>query len=35
MRFVVDREIYKQLEKISDSFEDVANEIDGIVIDHA
>jgi uncharacterized protein Yka (UPF0111/DUF47 family) len=35
MRFVVDREIYKQLEKISDSFEDVANEIDGLVIDHA
>lgn len=35
MRFVVDREIYKHLEKISDAFEDVANEIDGIVIDHA
>ena len=35
MRFVVDREIYKHLEKISDAFEDVANEIDGIVIDHS
>jgi uncharacterized protein Yka (UPF0111/DUF47 family) len=35
MRFVVDREIYKHLEKISDAFEDVANEIDGVVIDHA
>lgn len=35
MRFVVDREIYKHLEKISDAFEDVANEIDGLVIDHA
>ncbi|WBH16345.1 DUF47 domain-containing protein [Sphingomonas radiodurans] len=35
MRFVVDREIYKHLEHISDAFEDVANEIDGIVIDHA
>ena len=35
MQFVVDREIYKHLEKISDAFEDVANEIDGIVIDHA
>ena len=35
MRFVIDREIFKHLEKISDAFEDVANEIDGIVIDHA
>ena len=35
MRFVVDREIYKHLEQISDAFEDVANEIDGVVIDHA
>ena len=35
MQFVVEREIYKHLEKISDAFEDVANEIDGIVIDHA
>jgi predicted phosphate transport protein (TIGR00153 family) len=33
--FIVAREIYKHLERIADSFEDVANEIDGIVIDHA
>jgi hypothetical protein len=35
MQFMVAREIYKHLEKISDAFEDVANEIDGIVIDHS
>ncbi|AUW60054.1 DUF47 domain-containing protein [Sphingobium sp. SCG-1] len=35
LKFVVDQEIYKHLERIVDSFEDVANEIDGIVIDHA
>ena len=35
LRFIVSREIYKHLERITDSFEDVANEIDGIVIDHA
>ena len=35
LKFVVDREIYKHLERIVDAFEDVANEIDGIVIDHA
>jgi len=35
MRFIVLREIYKHLEQIVDAFEDVANEIDGIVIDHA
>lgn len=35
LRFVVEREIFKHLERIVDSFEDVANEIDGIVIDHA
>ena len=33
--FSVRREIYKHLERIVDAFEDVANEIDGIVIDHA
>jgi uncharacterized protein len=32
--FIVAREIYKHLEKIADAFEDVANEIDGLVIDH-
>ena len=35
IRFVVAREIFKHLERVADSFEDVANEIDGIVIDHA
>lgn len=35
MGFVVAREIYKHLERIVDAFEDVANEIDGIVIDHS
>ena len=35
MHFMVSREIYKHLERITDAFEDVANEIDGIVIDHA
>ncbi len=35
MRFTVRREIYKHLERIVDAFEDVANEIDSIVIDHA
>lgn len=35
MRFIIAREIYKHLERITDAFEDVANEIDGIVIDHA
>jgi len=33
--FIVQREVYKHLERIVDAFEDVANEIDGIVIDHA
>jgi len=35
MQFMVARETYKHLERIADAFEDVANEIDGIVIDHA
>ncbi|MFL9842598.1 DUF47 family protein [Sphingomonas sp. ST-64] len=35
MKFIVAREIYKHLERIADALEDVANEIDGIVIDHA
>lgn len=35
IEFVVQREIYKHLERIIDGFEDIANEIDGIVIDHA
>jgi uncharacterized protein Yka (UPF0111/DUF47 family)/8-oxo-dGTP pyrophosphatase MutT (NUDIX family) len=35
LRFSVQREVYKHLERIVDAFEDVANEIDGLVIDHA
>ena len=35
MAYVVGNEIYNHLEKIVDRFEDVANEIQGIVIDHA
>jgi uncharacterized protein Yka (UPF0111/DUF47 family) len=31
---MVSREIYKILERIADAFEDVANEIDSLVIDH-
>lgn len=33
--FIVQREIFKHLERITDAFEDVANVIDGIVIDHS
>jgi hypothetical protein len=32
--FLVVREIYKHLERIADAFEDVANEIDALVIEH-
>ncbi len=35
MQFIIARELYKHLERITDAFEDVANEIDGIVIDHS
>ncbi len=35
LTFSVQREVYKHLERIVDAFEDVANEIDGIVIDHS
>lgn len=35
MQFVIRREIYSHLERSVDSFEDVANEIQGLVIDHA
>lgn len=34
LSFMVSREIYKHLERIADAFEDVANEIDSLVIDH-
>ena len=33
--FIVGREIFRCLEKTIDRFEDVANEIQGLVIDHA
>jgi len=33
--FVVRQEMFKRLERIVDRFEDVANEIDGLVIDHS
>ena len=35
LHFIVAREIYSHLERVVDRFEDVANEIDGLVIDHA
>ena len=34
-QFFFSRAIYVHLEKVTDRFEDVANEIDGLVIDHA
>jgi uncharacterized protein len=33
--FIVSREIYKHLERIADAFEDVANEVDSLVVAHA
>ena len=35
MAYFVGREIYRHLERVLDGFEDVADEIQGIVIDHA
>jgi predicted phosphate transport protein (TIGR00153 family) len=35
VHFIVAREIFKHLEKIADAFEDVANQIDGLAVDHA
>ena len=35
MSFIVNREVYRHLERVLDAFEDVADEISGIVIDHA
>jgi len=35
MNFIIRREIYNHLERVLDRFEDVANEIQGLVIDHA
>lgn len=34
-QFLIARELFRHLERVTDSFEDVANEIDGLVIDHA
>ena len=35
LHFAVTREVFKNLERVTDAFEDVANQIDGLVIDHA
>ena len=35
MTFMIGREVYRHLERVLDGFEDVADEIQGIVIDHA
>lgn len=35
LQFIVGRELFSHLERVVDRFEDVANEIDGLVIDHA
>jgi len=35
LQFAVAREVFKNLERVMDEFEDIANEIDGIVIDHS
>jgi len=35
MAFIIGNEIYSHLERVCDRFEDVANEIQGLVIDHA
>lgn len=35
MNFAVAREVFRNLEVVTDAFEDVANQIDGIVIDHS
>jgi uncharacterized protein Yka (UPF0111/DUF47 family) len=35
MAFMIGREVYRHLERVLDGFEDVADEIEGIVIDHA
>jgi predicted phosphate transport protein (TIGR00153 family) len=35
LHFIVRQEMFKRLERVVDCFEDLANEIDGLVIDHA
>ena len=34
MAFIIGNEIYDHLEKVVDRFEDVANRINGVVIEH-
>jgi uncharacterized protein Yka (UPF0111/DUF47 family)/8-oxo-dGTP pyrophosphatase MutT (NUDIX family) len=35
MNFIIGQEVYRHLERIVDKFEDIANEVQGLVIDHA
>lgn len=35
MDFIIGQEVYRHLERIVDKFEDIANEVQGLVIDHA
>jgi uncharacterized protein Yka (UPF0111/DUF47 family) len=35
MAFITGNEVYDHLEKVVDRFDDVANEIQGVVLDHA
>ena len=35
MNFIIGTELYDHLEKVVDRFEDVANEINALVIDHS
>lgn len=35
MQFIIQRDVYSHLEQITDRFEDVANEIQGLVLEHA
>jgi len=35
MAFIVGQEVYSHLERVVDKFEDIANEVQGLVIDHA
>jgi hypothetical protein len=34
LRFIAGREVFDQLEKVVDRFDDAANEIEGIVVEH-
>jgi len=35
LQFIIRQELFKHLERVVDRFEDVANEIDGLVVDHS